>query len=229
MVRPIIEINEVSVSYRSRRGLFGHSDQLALDRVNFWIRRGETLGVIGGNGSGKSTLLRLLAEIYRPDSGKINRDYRSVMLLSLAIGFLSELTGRENALLSGVLLGGSIKQVRRRLDDIIEFSGLGGYIDKPVKTYSSGMRARLGFSVAIEMEADLLLIDEVMSVGDQAFRKKAEAALAERVVSDQTVVLVSHSVNQVSNLCDRALWLERGSIRALGDAEEVCAEYKASG
>lgn len=216
------------LNYRSRKSFFRHVDHPALKDVSFRLDAGETLGVIGGNGSGKSTLLRVLAGIYRPDSGQMTRYCDSVMLLSLSLGFLGELTGRENALLSGVLLGSTFREVRARLPEIIEFSGLGGYIDQPLKTYSNGMRARLGFSVALAMRADLLLIDEVLSVGDRAFREKAEAALAERISSDQTVVLVSHSPQQIASLCDRALWLHDGSVRRIGSAADVADAYRTS-
>lgn len=222
---PILEVDGVSLSYRSRRSFFRHDEYPALRKVSFHVGRGETLGVIGGNGSGKSTLLRVLAGIYRPDAGRLRRRCESVMLLSLSLGFLSELTGRENALLSGVLLGARLREVRARLPEIVEFSGLGHHIDQPLKTYSNGMRARLGFSVALAMHADLLLIDEVMSVGDQEFRRKAEAALTDRLVSSQSVVLVSHSPKQITSLCDRALWLDQGRVRAIGPVDEISSAY----
>lgn len=228
MSQPLVKVNDISLRYRTRGAFFKHVEFSALREVSFSVHRGETLGIVGGNGSGKSTLLRVLAEIYQPDSGTIVREYRSVMLLALALGFLGELTGRENALLSGVLLGGSLRSVRARIPKIVDFSGLGHYIDKPLKTYSSGMRARLGFSVAIIMEAELLLIDEVMSVGDRSFRQKAEAAISDRAGSDQTVVLVSHSPAQIANLCDRAIWLNEGRIEKIGPALEVVEAYKES-
>lgn len=228
MAQPLVKVHDVSLEYRTRQAFFRHAEVTALRDVSFWIHRGETLGIVGGNGSGKSTLLRVLAEIYKPDSGQIIREYRSVMLLALALGFLGELSGRENALLSGVLLGGSIRTVRSRMPKIVEFSGLGHYIDKPLKTYSSGMRARLGFSVAIIMEAELLLIDEVMSVGDRSFRNKAEAAISDRAGSDQTIVLVSHSPAQIANLCNRAIWLNGGRVEKIGSAHDVVEAYKSS-
>jgi lipopolysaccharide transport system ATP-binding protein len=196
-----------------------------LENISFTIRKGETLGVIGTNGCGKSTLLRVLANIYGVDDGEVIWHCRQVSLLSLSLGFDTELSGRDNALISGMLLGGRKKEVLDRLDDIIEFSELKDYIDKPIKTYSNGMRARLGFSVALKMQSELLLIDEVLGVGDGKFKQKAEAAMIDKISSQQTVVLVSHSMAQIEALCDRVLWLEAGRVKMLGNPETVLPEY----
>jgi len=226
MDEPVLQLSQVSLHYRARRSFFRRSLHTALDRVSFAVRRGETFGVIGGNGSGKSTLLKVLAGIYKPDAGEIKCMCQHRMLLSLAIGFLGELTGRENALLSGVLLGGTRREVQEKMNAIIEFSELESAIDDPLKTYSSGMRARLGFAVALKLKSELLLIDEVMGVGDAHFRQKAEAAMRERMGSEQTVVLVSHSPGQIEKVCNRAVWLHQGAVRMLGGAEEVARAYQ---
>lgn len=220
-----LALNDVSVVFRSRRSFFRHTHHIALDEVSFQVQRGETFGVIGGNGSGKSTLLKVLGGIFAPDSGRFVNHCSSRMLLSLSLGFLPELTGRENAMLSGVLLGASRSELSARLPEIIGFSELGRAIGDPIKTYSSGMRARLGFAVAIMLDTDLLLVDEVLGVGDVRFREKAERAILERIRSDQTVVLVSHMASQIRRLCDRAAWLDEGKVRMLGDAAEVSSEY----
>jgi len=219
-------LEDVSLVFRSRRSFFKHSRHCALNSLSFSVARGETFGVIGGNGSGKSTLLKVLAGIYKADSGDLRNFCDTRMLLSLALGFLPELTGRENALLSGVLLGGQRKFVERMMPRIIEFSELEGSIDDPLKTYSSGMRSRLGFAVALMMESELLLIDEVMSVGDAAFRKKAEHAMKKRIQSEQTVIIVSHSPGQIARLCQRAVWLHAGKARMVGRVDEVAGAYE---
>jgi lipopolysaccharide transport system ATP-binding protein len=228
MADPVLSLSSVTLDYRTRESFFRHSYRRALDEVSFDIERGETLGVIGGNGGGKSTLLRVLAGIYRPNRGAIVSRCSSIMLLSLALGFENELSGRDNALLSGVLLGGSRKYVESKLDEIIAFSELEEQIDDPLKTYSSGMRARLGFSVALMMEADLLLIDEVLGVGDLEFQKKAKTAMLNRINSEQTVVYVSHSMGTVAQLCTRVVWLDHGKVARIGDPKKVIRDYRES-
>lgn len=222
----IMLLQQASVCYRTRKAFFRHSVFTALDQISFSIHRGETLGVVGRNGSGKSTLLRVLAGIYGVDAGKISWNCNQVSLLSLSLGFDPELTGWDNAILSGMLLGSRRSEVIGKMDEIHAFSELGKFLHKPVKTYSTGMRARLGFSVAITMRTELLLIDEVMSVGDAHFRAKAEAAMIEKITSDQSVVLVSHSQGQLRDLCDRVLWLDKGKLMMIGDSKEVLDEYQ---
>jgi len=221
----VMALRAGSVTFRSRRLFFRHTLHRALDRIDVSVYRGETLGVLGGNGSGKSTLLRVLAGIFLPDEGTISTTLGNRMLLSLPLGFMPELSGRENALLSGVLLGARKRRVRALMHEIIEFSGLGPAIDDPVKTYSSGMRARLGFSVAVAMDTEMLLIDEVMAVGDAQFRARAERTLRDRIDSEQTVVLVSHSAPQVKSVCTRALWLHQGQVVQTGPAGQVADAY----
>ncbi|WP_101676151.1 ABC transporter ATP-binding protein [Alloalcanivorax mobilis] len=207
----IIGLRDVGVRYKRRGGLFRRPEYFqALEGVTFDIYRGETLGIVGRNGAGKSTLLRVVAGIIRPDDGEIVNSGVTVSLLALQAGFDPELSGRDNAIMSGMLMGYTRKQVEARSSDITEFSELGSFMDEPVKTYSSGMRARLGFSVAVFMTPDVLLLDEVLSVGDKEFRKKAEYEMMKKIHSDQTVLLVSHSEQQVRRVCDRVIELEKG-------------------
>jgi lipopolysaccharide transport system ATP-binding protein len=197
----------------------------ALKSINMNVLPGETLGVIGSNGSGKSTLLKVLSRIYRPDSGVITFSAKKISLLSLALGFDPRLSGFDNAILSSMLLGATLKEARQKVYDIIEFSELGEFSRQPVRTYSSGMKSRLGFSVALNMQTEVLLIDEALAVGDARFKKKSERAIVEKVTSSQTVVLVSHSVGQINRLCDRAIWIEKGKIVLTGAPREVTRKY----
>jgi lipopolysaccharide transport system ATP-binding protein len=226
MTSVAVELHNVSVRYKSRKAFFRHEYFTALDDVSFAVRKGETLGVVGTNGCGKSTLLKVLANIYDVDSGSLTWHCRQVSLLALALGFDTDLSGRDNAVISGMLLGARKSEILEMLDEIVEFAELEKFIDKPIKTYSSGMRARLGFSVAVKMESELLLIDEVMGVGDGRFRQKAEAAMVDRINSRQSVVLVSHSLPQIEKLCDRVLWLDKGKVKMIGSPTEVLAEYQ---
>lgn len=227
MTLSIMELQGVVVRYTTRKSFFRHEGFTALNNLSFEILQGETLGVIGVNGCGKSTLLRVLANIYGIDSGLIKWHCHQVSILTLSLGFDPELSGWDNAVLSGMLLGARKTEVLDQMGKIIEFSELEQFIYKPIKTYSTGMRARLGFSVAINMRSELMLLDEVMSVGDGKFRKKAEVAMMNRIQSNQTVVLVSHALKQVNKLCDRVLWLDQGSIRMLDSTNKVLPEYRA--
>jgi len=228
MSEPLISLYNVGFTYRTLAGLLKVQRFQALQSISFDVRSGETLGVIGANGSGKSTLLKILARIYRPDSGSIVFNARKVSILSLALGFDPRLSGVDNAVLSSMLLGASFREATRLVEGIIEFSELGQFATQPVKTYSSGMRARLGFSVALNMQTDVLLIDEALAVGDAKFKEKSERAIVERVMSNQTVVLVSHSEAQIKRLCDRAIWIEKGQIVLEGDPELVTHQYRES-
>jgi len=222
----VLSVQDVRLCYRTRSGFLKWFEQTALAGVSFELKRGETLGILGRNGCGKSTLLRLLAGLVEPTSGKIVCDKRSRRaLLALGLGFRPDLSGRDNALLSTMLQGASKQEALDALPGILDFSGLGVFFDRPVKTYSAGMRARLGFSTAIKTKVDVLLIDEVLSVGDAHFKQKAEKEMLERVNGRQTVVFVSHNVGQVNKVCDRALWLENGVIRCEGETQEVTAKY----
>lgn len=223
----LISLQNVSMSYTVRAGMFKWAKHTPLNGISFDIHRGETIGVIGRNGVGKSTLLRLIAGILEPDDGRIVNHGARVSLLSLGVGFVPHLSGRENAMLSGMLLGLRRSEIARRLDAIRNFSGLGSFFDQPLHTYSSGMRARLGFSVAIQVDPDVLLIDEVLGVGDEEFRTKSTAEMKQMIKSDKTVVLVSHNLATVSEMCDRLVWIEGGRIRQVGSTAEILAQYAA--
>ncbi|MGO4603866.1 ABC transporter ATP-binding protein [Terrabacter sp. 2YAF2] len=197
----------------------------ALKGVTFEVEAGHTFGLLGGNGSGKSTMLKCIAGILVPDSGTIQTRGRVASLLELGSGFHPELSGRDNVFLNASILGLSRKETAARFDDIVDFSGIREFIDSPVKNYSSGMYVRLGFSVAIHIQPDLFLVDEVLAVGDEQFQRQCAAKFGELQTQGTTIVLVTHSMGQVRDLCDSALWLDRGAQRALGDAGTVVSAY----
>ena len=191
---------------------------------------GDILGVVGRNGSGKSTLLRAAAGILSPDRGSIETFGRSVSLLAIGVGFQPRLTGRDNILLSGLLMGFSEAEVREKTPEIIAFSELGEAIDRPVRTYSSGMYSKLAFSITVTLETSILLIDEVLSVGDARFNKKSFAKMEELIAGEgRTVLMVSHAAATIRRLCTRALWLEEGRVRLEGPVEEVLRAYGEEG
>jgi ABC-type polysaccharide/polyol phosphate transport system ATPase subunit len=200
----------------------------ALREITFDVRSGEMLGVIGTNGSGKSTLLRLAARTIRPTSGQILMRGRVVPLLELGAGFHPELTGEDNVYLNGELLGLSREAIRARFDDIVAFAELEHFIDTPMKHYSSGMWIRLGFAVAAHADADVLLVDEALAVGDAAFQAKCLERIAGFRAEGKTILFVTHQLEQVARLCDRALWLDHGVVRMLGQADQVVEEYVAA-
>ena len=199
----------------------------ALDGVSFEVHKGETFGVIGHNGSGKSTMLKCLARILRPDRGRVAVTGSLSALLELGAGFHPELSGRENVYLNAAILGLSRRDVDKRFDDIVGFAGLERFIDTPVKTYSSGMFVRLGFAVAINVEPEVLLIDEVLAVGDESFQRKCAEKIAEFRDESRTIVIVSHGVGQLRQLCNRVAWLDHGLVRAIGTGPEVVDAYMA--
>ena len=224
---PMLELENVSLSYHSKRSTFDHGVHHVLDGVSLALKEGETLGVIGRNGCGKTTILRLMAGILAPTTGTVKQRLgASSALLTLGLGFKPNLTGRDNAVISAMLQGSTQDQAKSYLREIKDFSELGDSFEEPVKTYSSGMKSRLGFSTALLTQVDIMLIDEILSVGDAQFRKKAEAALRERINGSQTVVFVSHSEAQVAELCERAIWLNEGRIEAQGPVDEVLDQYK---
>ena len=225
---PVLRVENVALSYRKNAGLFNPKKYWALKDISFELFHGETLGVIGGNGAGKSTLLRVLAGIIAPDRGKIIHDELNISLLGLSVGFISHLTGRNNAVLSGMLMGMRRNEIEAKLDNIIEFAELDEFIDEPIRSYSSGMRARLGFSVAIQADPDILLIDETLSVGDARFAKKSSAAMREKIRSNKTIVLVSHNENMVRRMCDRVVWIDKGQTRDLGATDSIMDAYMES-
>ena len=197
----------------------------ALRDVSFAIHKGEAFGIIGRNGSGKSTLLKIISGILKPTSGTVAVNGRIAALIELGAGFHPEITGRENIYINGIMLGLTRREIENRFDSIVEFSGIRSFIDQPVKTYSSGMYVRLGFAVAVHVDPDVLLIDEVLSVGDEEFSQKCVAKIQEMKFRGVTLVFVTHQLDQVRNLCDRALWLDKGEAVVAGDPVRVVDDY----
>jgi ABC-type polysaccharide/polyol phosphate transport system ATPase subunit len=208
------------------RGLDPAGAIAALAGVDFTVARGEAFGVIGGNGSGKSTLLKLVAGILKPSSGRVVVDGRVAALIELGAGFHPEISGRENVYVNGAILGLTRREIDRRLESIIAFSGLADFIDEPVKNYSSGMYVRLGFAVAVHTDPDVLLVDEVLAVGDEAFAHKCLRRIEEMLAAGRTLLFVSHSLDLVESLCDRVLWLEDGRPRLLDEPRRVIDAYR---
>lgn len=223
---PLLSLRNIAVHYRQSRNLLRKKSYTAIKNVSFDVYRGDSLGVVGRNGAGKSTLLRVIGQVITPDEGEyINNDVR-IALLALQAGFDLELDGRLNALLSGILLGFTRQQIEQKLDSIIEFAELGEFIDQPIKTYSTGMMARLAFSVAHMLEPDVLLVDEVLAVGDVEFREKSLEAMRKKLQSDQTIILVSHDAATIKSLCNRAVWIEDGVTQMVGQPDEVVQAYE---
>jgi lipopolysaccharide transport system ATP-binding protein len=220
----IVSFENVGVAFNAQLRL-GSPRFWALEDVSLTLSRGERLGVIGRNGAGKSTLLRTIAGIIVPDRGKVKRAPVSCQLLSLALGFMPHLSGRDNAILSGMMLGLRRREIVSRLPAILEFSELGDFFAQPISSYSTGMLMRLGFSVAIQVEPDVLLIDEVLAVGDADFQEKSGAALRERIHGGTTIVFVSHGDAQIRQVCDRVLWIEHGRSVMQGEVDDVLRAY----
>ena len=223
----LVTLEHVGVAFNSQVRL-GAPRFWALEDVSLVLESGARVGVVGRNGAGKSTLLRTLAGIIEPDRGRVARAHATCQLLSLAVGFVQHLSGRDNAILSGMLLGLRRREIERRLPAILEFSELGDFFEQPISTYSTGMLARLGFSVAMQVEPEILLIDEVLSVGDTEFQEKSGAALRERIHGGTTVVFVSHSDAAVRQVCDSALWIEHGRSVMQGPVDDVLRAYHAA-
>ncbi len=199
----------------------------AVRGISFEVKQGEILGITGKNGSGKSTMLRALANIFSADEGSIDLHGHSVSLLAIGVGFMKDLTGRENIMLSGMLLGFTEEQVREKMPEIIDFAGLGKFIDMPVRTYSSGMYSKLAFSITAILETEIMLIDEVLSVGDEKFKKKSYKKMKSLISNrDRTVVIVSHNLATLEELCDRVLWMHDGKMKKIGEPHEVLEEYR---
>jgi len=197
----------------------------ALKGVSFQVARGESVGIIGTNGSGKSTLLKLLTGIMKPTRGSIRVNGRVSALIELGAGFHPDFSGRDNVLINGMMLGMSKKEIKRKLDDIVCFAELEKFIDMPVKYYSSGMQARLGFAVATSVEPDILIVDEVLAVGDVAFQEKCRRRIVEMNKKGVTLLFVSHSPGDVEALCEKAIWLDKGSVVEYGDSRRVLTHY----
>lgn len=225
MFRLYHERNQSLKSAVMRRRISVHEDFWALRDVSFEVPRGSTFGLIGSNGSGKSTLLKCLAKIFFPEKGAITANGKVAAMLEVGSGFHPELSGRENVFLNGSILGMSRKEVTRKFDEIVQFSGVEQFIDQPVKNYSSGMYVRLGFAVAINVDPDILVVDEVLAVGDAEFQKKCQDKFAEFRKNGKTVILVSHSMDTVKSMCDSAAWLKDGALRAVGPAAETVNAY----
>ncbi len=225
--QPVISLKHVGVSYWLRQSLFSRRKFWALRDVSFDLYESDSLGVIGKNGVGKSTLLRLLAGVMSPDCGTLVNSGVSTSLLSMNLGFLPYLSGRENAILGGMFQGMAREEISAKMEDIIRFAELEEFIDEPVASYSSGMKARLGFAVAFQIQPDVLLIDEVIGVGDADFQRKSVEVMKERICShDTTIVFVSHSAQLVRELCNRAVWIEDRIVQTEGDVETVLAAYE---
>ena len=234
-----IEVKDLVISYQNLKKTSIKKTLLHLKRqkpdrfvavkgISFYVREGEILGIIGKNGSGKSTTLNALAGILSPDSGSIDLNGHSISLLSIGVGFIREMTGRENITLSGMLLGFTEEQVKAKEQEIIDFAEIGEFIDMPVRTYSSGMYSKLAFSITAILETDIMLIDEVLSVGDQKFKKKSYEKMKSLISNkDRTVVIVSHSIETLKQLCDTVMWMHEGQIKRIGDPNEVLDEYVA--
>jgi ABC-type polysaccharide/polyol phosphate transport system ATPase subunit len=242
-MNPVIILNDICVRYRAPEEVFGtfkeyviqvlkrnvrYKEFNALDHVDLEVHDGEILGVIGRNGAGKSTLLKVVSRVLIPSGGRVRIRGRISPLLELGAGFHPELTGRENIFVNGTLLGHTRREIEARVPEIIDFAELGAFIDSPLRTYSSGMAARLGFSVATAWKPQILILDEVLSVGDEAFRHKCELRMRQFQEQGTTTLLVTHDSTTVETLCSRALWLEHGKVKALGPSAEVVNLYRKS-
>jgi ABC-type polysaccharide/polyol phosphate transport system ATPase subunit len=236
-----IEVNNVSMKYRLTtekvdsikqylikrvKKEIQYEDFYALNDVSFTVPKGEVFGIIGLNGAGKSTLLKVISGILKPTSGSVKVHGTIAPLIELGAGFNGDLTGIENIYLNGLILGYSKKMIRSKIDEIVEFSELGKFIHTPLKNYSSGMKARLGFSIATIVQPEVLIVDEVLSVGDIKFKEKSEKKIASMMSQGATVLFVSHSLGQVEKLCERVVWLESGKVRKIGQTKEIIEEYK---
>lgn len=237
MSETAIRVKNLSINYKPyktislQKSLFHKTENVevvhAISDLSFSVEKGQILGVIGKNGSGKSTLLRAVGGIFKPDSGEIDIRGQNVSLLSIGVGFIPENTGRENILLSGLLLGFSQKQIEEKMDYIIEFSELGNFIDLPVRTYSSGMYSKLAFAITASLETDIILVDEVLSVGDEAFQKKSYKKM-QKLINDKnrTVMIVSHNMNSLIKLCNQILWINDGKFMDMGAPKDMVAAYR---
>jgi ABC-type polysaccharide/polyol phosphate transport system ATPase subunit len=221
---PIRSIKEYTI--RSLFQRLQNDEYLALREVSVQVKRGEVFGIVGRNGAGKSTLLKVVSRVLCPTAGRVWVSGWVAPLLELGAGFHPELTGRENIFLNGTLLGHTRREIQARFEQIVDFAELDEFIDAPLRTYSTGMSARLGFAVATAWEPDILILDEVLGVGDESFQRKCQSKLASFREAGTTVLLVSHNMEQVKAMCHRALWLDRGVIRGIGRAEEIVQQYQ---
>jgi ABC-type polysaccharide/polyol phosphate transport system ATPase subunit len=213
---------------RKLQGKIKHHKFWALKDVNLSVHRGEVFGLIGPNGAGKSTLLKLIARVLRPTEGRVIVRGRVSPLLEMGAGFHAELTGRENVYLNGTILGFTRREIDAKFDHIVDFAELWDFIDAPLRTYSSGMWARLGFAVATDVDPDILIVDELLSVGDEAFQRKSAARIESFREQGVTILLVSHNMETIASICQRAAWLDHGKLMAVGQVSDVVAEYRKS-
>ena len=240
MSKTMIEVNDVTMRFRMNndkimslkefvttaiRGKLNYNEFTALNNVSFTVKKGETIGLIGRNGAGKSTLLKVISGILKPTSGSVTVRGNIVPMLELGSGFDFDLTGRENIFLNGAILGYDEDFLKEKYDEILEFSELGKFIEAPIRNYSSGMLARLAFSVAAIVKPEILIVDEILSVGDTAFQEKSRNRMLELMGGGTTVLFVSHSIEQIKEMCRRVVWLEQGQIKMIGVADEVCDAY----
>lgn len=240
MSKTMIEVSDVSMRFRMNtdrilslkefvttalRGKLHYEEFTALDHVSFSVNKGETLGLIGRNGAGKSTMLKVISGILKPTQGHVTCHGNIVPMLELGSGFDMELTGRENIFLNGAILGYDEDFLKEKYDEIVEFSELGKFIHVPIRNYSSGMMARLAFSVASVVNPEILIVDEILAVGDAAFQEKSRARMMEMMGGGTTVLFVSHSMEQIRQMCSRVVWLEHGAVKMIGDTDEVCDAY----
>lgn len=198
---------------------------LALDDISFQVKKGEAWGLIGTNGSGKSTMLKVISGILKPYKGSVTVNGNVAPLIELGAGFDQELTARENIFLNGCVLGHTEKFMKEHFDEIVDFAELHKFLDSPIKNYSSGMKARLGFSVATMVKPDILIVDEILAVGDYKFRQKCEQRMTEMLSGGTTLLYVSHNINEVKRLCDHVIWIDKGVTRMIGEVNEVCDAY----
>ena len=243
MGKTMIEVNDVTMRFhmnndkimslkefiaRKLTGKIEYTDFTALEHISFQVEKGETLGLIGHNGAGKSTMLKIISGILRPTAGTIITKGNVVPMLELGSGFDMDLTGRENIFLNGAILGYSEEFLKSKYDEIVEFSELGQFIESPVRNYSSGMLARLAFSVASVVEPEILIVDEILAVGDSDFQQKSRARMLELMGGGTTVLFVSHNLDQIREMCNRVVWLEHGKMKMIGETDAVCDAYQNS-
>lgn len=236
----MVEVNNVSINYKMMKdkvksvkeyivqllqGKIQYEELRALNNVSFEVKKGEVMGIIGKNGAGKSTLLKVISGILKPTEGSVELHGNVVPMLELGSGFDFDLSGRENIFLNGAVLGYSEKFLKDKFDEILEFSELGDFIDIPIRNYSSGMVMRLAFSVASQVNPEILIVDEILAVGDSAFQEKSKAKMLELMSGGTTVLFTSHSIGQIEEMCDRVVWLDHGNVMAIGAPEEVCGKY----
>lgn len=200
----------------------------ALSDISLTVKKGEVIGIVGLNGSGKSTLLKIISGILKPTNGSVKINGNISPLIELGAGFDHDLTARENVFLNGYVLGYTKNEIKEKFDEIVEFSELQDFLDVPIKNFSSGMIARLGFAIATIVRPDILIVDEILSVGDFKFQEKCEQRIADMMSGGTTVIIVSHSIEQIERLCDRVMWLEKGKCVAIGETKEICKRYQSN-